>query len=550
LSTLQRSRRAFVAAIVAGTTFAVLTGVALWAYLDMESRTFDSAALHTQHLAAADAALVRYWLDERASDVSIMSSVSRVGIEFSRYLAGDASSGVWLKERLETERLARDYANVSVFRVDGTRALSFGVEHSAAEEEEIAAIVRSVAIPAARMTMSSHPGADGSYHVSWFGPLLLHDAGEELTVAGVIMYEADLRRYLQEVIGQEQEVWPTVIELRVTGHDRVSVSRSSSGFAFETSTEDTEIADEVVKSTVVLPLEGATMSAIVRGGDIRSELTWARHTVRLADFLVLIVFALFVWAYTSSERNRLSEIAAREAIADALSTQDRFLENMSHELRTPLNSIIGFSSLMSRGLAGEVTEEQVRQLGMIESSGKHLLALVTGVLDLSKTKAGMEELRFEWVLASEPLEFVTDVLAPAAAEKLLEWRVDVPETLELRTDRRLLERVLLNLAGNAVKFTQKGSVSITVALIEPDDEVAFTVRDTGCGILPESLEFIMYEFRQLREPGLVKPEGFGLGLTICTTTAALLGGRIDVESTPGVGSAFTLILPRNSGAVS
>jgi signal transduction histidine kinase len=127
--------------------------------------------------------------------------------------------------------------------------------------------------------------------------------------------------------------------------------------------------------------------------------------------------------------------------------------------------------------------------------------------------------------------------------------VNVPEHLELRTDRRLLERILLNLANNAVKFTQAGSVSITAAAVSDGEEVAFTVRDTGSGISPESMDFIMKEFMQVREPGQLKPEGFGLGLTISTTTAALLGGRVEVESIPGKGSAFTLILPSNTGAV-
>lgn len=542
-----RSRRAFIAIVVAGFAFAALTGMALFAYLDMESRTFDSAALHTQHLATADAALVRYWLDQHASDVSIMSTVSRVRTEFPKYLAGDVAAKTWLQDRLETERATRDYINVSIFTLDGKRVLSYG-EHDTTLDAKHTATARSVAQPTSKMTVTSHPGADGSYHVNWFAPLLVHEPGQALKVTGVIMYEADLRQYLQDVIGPEQEVWPTTIEVRVANDDGVYIARSTSGFAFKA--DDAAVSlDEEVRSAVVLPLKGSIISASVRGADIREELAWARQSVRLADFGVLLVFILYVWAYITGEKNRLGEIAAREAIADALATQDRFLENMSHDLRTPLNSIIGFSSLMSRGLAGPVTEEQVRQLGMVESSGKHLLALVTGVLELSKTKAGQEDVRLEWILATEPVDFVTDVLTPAVAEKRLEWRVNVPEHLELRTDRRLLERILLNLANNAVKFTQAGSVSITAAEISDGEEIAFTVRDTGSGISSDSMDSVMKEFMQVRVPGELKPDGFGLGLTISTTTAALLGGRVEVESTPGVGSAFTLILPRNTGAV-
>lgn len=548
MSHTRRSRRVLLAAVAAAVAFAALTGVALSAYFKMESRTFDNAAVHTEHVTKSDATLVRYWLDRREVDVFSFSTASRVGTEFSNFLAGDVAAETWLNERLEAERVTRDYVGMSVFTVEGERVLSFGEEDSVTGEE-LSAIARSVAVPTADVAMTSRPGASGSHRVLWFAPLLVDDAGTEPAVTGVIMYEADLQRYLQDVIEPEMEPWPTVVEIRVTENGHTSVARSDSGFAFRTPSESGGTAGEVVKSTVALPWKGASISATVRGADIRSELGWERQSVRLGNILVLIVFVLFLWAYAAAEKNRLAEIAAREAIADALATQDRFLENMSHELRTPLNSVIGFSSLMRRGLAGDVNEEQVLQLSMIEASGKHLLALVTDVLDLSRTKAGEEDVRPEWVVASEPVGFVSGVLAPSVAEKGLEWRVEVPADLELRTDRRLLERILLNLASNAVKFAHEGSVTIAAA-VGPDDEVAFTVRDSGCGISSESLDDIMQEFKQLREPGFVKPEGFGLGLSISTTTAALLGGRIDVESTPGEGSVFTLVLPRNAGAVS
>jgi len=542
------SRRAFLAAFVAGVAFALVSALALVSYLNMESRTFDQAADHTGRVSRSEAAVVHYWLDERASDIAIMGDVSRVRTEFAKYVAGDENAKAWLVDRLETERVTRGYTNVSLFTPDGKRALSFGAA-SPTSDADVSVTAAAVAAPTASTVVTSRLAPSGSYLVNWFAPLIVREQGKEPTVAGVIMYEADLRTYLLRVIQPEQAPWPTVIEVRVSGAEGAFVARSSNAFLFEPANGDVEPETAVVKSTKALSLRGASVSAEVREDDIKDGLAWARQSTRLADVLVLVVFSLFVWAYARAERNRLMEIEGRTTVTDALATQDRFLANMSHELRTPLNSIIGFSSLMQRGLAGPVNEEQCRQLAMIESSGRHLLTLVTDVLDLSKTKAGNEEVRPEWIVASEPVEFVTDMLASAVAEKRLTWSVNVPANLELRTDRRLLERTLLNLATNAVKFTHEGHVTITVAAVTPNDEVAFTVRDSGRGITAESLDVIMQEFRQVAIPGLLEPEGLGLGLSICNTTAKLLGGRIDVESTPGVGSAFTLVLPRNAGVV-
>jgi len=547
LSGKHTSRRAYLAAVVAATTFAVLTGAALLSYLNVEARAFASATAHTRRVARNEATLVHYWLDQRVSDAEIMGEVSRVRTEFPKYLAGDENAKVWLDERLEAERKTRGYLNVSLYKVDGTLALTFGGKNRGLETE-FSKTAASVASPASKTVMTSHAAVSGGYHVTWFTPLVVSDASTEPTVTGVIMYEADLQEYLQSVMEPEQEAWPTVIEMQVPGNDHTFSAVSSKGFRFEPVADVAGGVDRVVKSTVPLPWKGASISAVVRDADIRSGLGWARQSMRLADGLLFVVFALFVWAYFMAERNRLAAIAAREAISDALATQDRFLEHISHDLRTPLNSIIGFSSLLMRGLPGDVNPEQKRQLSMIESSGRHLLALITDVLDLSKTKAGNEEVRPEWILASEPVEFVSEVLAPAVAEKRLNWNIDVPADLEIRTDRRLLERILLSLGSNAVKFTLDGFVTMSAAALG-QDEVAFTVRDSGSGINPESLGYIMQEFRQLELPGMVKPDGFGLGLSICNTTARLLGGRIEVSSKPGVGSAFTLVLPRNVTAL-
>jgi PAS domain S-box-containing protein len=232
-----------------------------------------------------------------------------------------------------------------------------------------------------------------------------------------------------------------------------------------------------------------------------------------------------------------------------------FLATMSHELRTPLNSIIGFTGIVLQGLAGPLTPEQQKQLGMVRGSARHLLDLINDVLDISKIEAGQLEVRDEPVDLAALLERTVGTIRPLAAQKGLALETRIPDTLPaLRSDRRRVEQILLNLLNNAVKFTDRGGVTLTVRagpdvrLADRRPAVALAVADTGIGIRPADLQRLFQPFQQV-DSGLSRQhEGTGLGLAICRRLAELLGGTITVQSTWGVGSTFTVTLPLAPGA--
>jgi signal transduction histidine kinase/sensor domain CHASE-containing protein len=233
---------------------------------------------------------------------------------------------------------------------------------------------------------------------------------------------------------------------------------------------------------------------------------------------------------------------AKEAAESADRLKSTFLATMSHELRTPLNSIIGFTGILLQGLAGGLNDEQRKQLGMVQTSARHLLALITEVLDISKIEAGQLVLSREPVDVRDCIAACVATVAPLAEKKGLTLRVEAEAAIPpIEGDRRRIEQILLNLVGNAIKFTDHGGV--TVALTARNGAVAVAVRDTGIGIATDDLAKVFLPFRQL-EVGLSRRhEGTGLGLSICRRLVDMMGGTIGVESTPGIGSVFTFTLP-------
>jgi PAS domain S-box-containing protein len=219
-----------------------------------------------------------------------------------------------------------------------------------------------------------------------------------------------------------------------------------------------------------------------------------------------------------------------------------FLATMSHELRTPLNSIIGFTGVILRGLAGPLNEEQNKQLNMIYDSAHHLLALINDVLDISKIEAGQLEIFKRSFDMRQAIESVLRIVQPLAHKKNLQLVTSIGSGVGIiNNDRRRVEQVLINLVNNAIKFSERGEVSIECQI--KDGWLETSVHDSGIGIKPEDMDRLFKPFQQI-DTGLARGhEGTGLGLAICKRLVTVMGGEINVESQWGVGSTFKFTLP-------
>ncbi|WP_236178547.1 response regulator [Pseudomonas sputi] len=225
--------------------------------------------------------------------------------------------------------------------------------------------------------------------------------------------------------------------------------------------------------------------------------------------------------------------------------KSEFLANMSHELRTPLNSSLILAKLLAENPQENLSAEQVKFAESIYSAGNDLLNLINDILDISKVEAGKLEVVPENTSVARLADGLRSVFEPLAADKQLTFSVELqPDApITLFTDRQRLEQVIKNLLSNAVKFTEHGAVSLTIAG-QPDDRIAFIVRDSGIGIAADQQESIFEAFRQADGTTNRKYGGTGLGLSISRDLATLLGGSISVSSAPGQGSTFTLVLPQ------
>jgi PAS domain S-box-containing protein len=248
-------------------------------------------------------------------------------------------------------------------------------------------------------------------------------------------------------------------------------------------------------------------------------------------------------AESASEAADKARIAAEQANA----AKSQFLATMSHELRTPLNAISGYVELLEMGLRGPLTELQRHDLTRIRQSQETLLRLIEDVLSFAKLESGRLEYRFESVRLDTLLASLEAFVSPRLAQKGLTYRVEpCGGDVVVFVDRAKVEQIALNLLSNAVKFTDHGGLE--VRCLATATHIRIAVRDTGPGIRQEFLETIFEPFVQGERTLSRVGEGTGLGLAISRQLARAMGGDIAVESSPGKGSNFTLILPRNSGS--
>jgi signal transduction histidine kinase len=219
-----------------------------------------------------------------------------------------------------------------------------------------------------------------------------------------------------------------------------------------------------------------------------------------------------------------------------------FIASMSHELRTPLNSIIGFTGMTLQGLSGELNHEQKDNLARVYKSAKHLLALITDVIDISKIEAGRVETYLEKVSLKEIVEEAVASVEPQIREKGLVLEMDIPDDVQLTTDRKRLLQCLLNFLSNAVKFTESGKVCVRSRV--SDGYVDVAVSDTGIGISEKDLPKLFEAFERLESHLRVKAGGTGLGLYLTRKLVTdILHGDVSVQSREGQGSTFSLRVP-------
>jgi signal transduction histidine kinase len=296
-----------------------------------------------------------------------------------------------------------------------------------------------------------------------------------------------------------------------------------------------------------LRLMGSHVEHLLRNSRLLAELSAAQRRLIAAQGELEERVAERTAALTREiQEHRRTEAELLRAKADAEQAsvaKSAFLANMSHELRTPLNAIIGYSELLLEDAVGAGQSSCVADIGKIIGAGKHLLSLITDVLDLSKIEAGHMHLEVQDFAVAEVVRGVAQTIQPMAAARRNTLRLgDLSAAGRMRSDRTKVQQVLLNLVGNAAKFTEGGTVALDVTR-ESDGAVCFTVSDTGIGMTAAQLARLFTEFTQADASTTRKYGGTGLGLAISQRLCRLMGGGITATSAPAEGSTFVVRLP-------
>jgi GAF domain-containing protein len=367
------------------------------------------------------------------------------------------------------------------------------------------------------------------------------------TEAGAIYgYDEHTREFrLRATHGMDQGL----IEVLTQRHINLVDPTIAAIFAHREPTQVADLREEAVSELngiILLAGYRARMVApLLRGEDIVGMLVVRRRTPgAFAKNIVDIIKTFAAQSALAIQNARLfHEIEDKSRqLAEASQHKSQFLANMSHELRTPLNAILGYTELMADGAYGEPSEKMLGILQRLEANGRHLLGLINDVLDLSKIEAGQLVLELSDYCMQDIVQTVRSTLESLAADKKLGFKVEVASQLPSgRGDGRRLTQVLINLVGNAIKFTDVGEVAIKAEANNGSFRVS--VLDTGPGVSAADQARLFQEFQQADNAITKKKGGSGLGLAISKRIIEMHGGRIWVESQPGLGSTFAFTLP-------
>ncbi|XYI03586.1 AAA family ATPase [Sorangium sp. So ce1128] len=386
--------------------------------------------------------------------------------------------------------------------------------------------------------------------------LALVQGGELIIAAQLTVNPQQLELSLNEPAANSMRLPVTLVQYVARGKEPVVLGQAASDTRFD---EDPYLLAHRPGSVLAVPLvHQGRLSGVMYLEHPRVEDAFPEARVELVTLLGALAATAVENATFYTELSAYSErlagevaqrtaelVAAKEAADNANRAKSEFLSSMSHELRTPLNSILGYAQLLGR--MTDLPAQAADSARIIHTAGTHLLSLINDVLDLAKIEAGKMDLHPTAVDLPTLLKTVTNICRVRAEQKGLTFAHEQagPERLGVRVDEKRLMQVLLNLLGNAIKFTEQGGVTVRVEVLEPPEDQGRTVRlqvkDTGPGIAPEHLGRIFEAFEQVGDEKR-HAEGTGLGLAITRKLVERMGGRIEVKSQLGQGTVFTVTL--------
>lgn len=411
---------------------------------------------------------------------------------------------------------------------------------------------------------------DGSMrYVHTKGEVLFDSEGHPITMFGMVQ-DITQRKQAQEDLRKSEERFRKLVEtepecVKLLTEDNILIDMNPAGLGMI----EADSLEQVVGKSIMEVVDPLYREAFVDVGrsvfkgksaflefsitGLKGTKRWLEtHAVPLRDnngkinFLLAVTRDVTERKQAQEERIHLMERhhearAEVEAARKLDRMKSMFIASTSHELRTPLNSVIGFSSMLIEGFSGQLNSDQKEQLEVVHSSGKHLLALINDIIDISQIEAGNIKIEVSEFKLGPIVDEAASMLKVSLSEKKLDLKVNVQDIV-IKSDRRRLFQCIVNLLTNAIKYTEKGYVEITLKVI--NNNVIITVVDTGIGIKTDDIPKLFGPFVRLQTPLTYKTSGTGLGLYLVKKLARdFLGGDVEVESEFGKGSTFTLRIP-------